>query len=88
MSNERNKTAAQAVARWMVAHTGLTGKMEQVEHVSGALGVGTVQARKYLRGVTAMTEARLVEACDRYGLAVSYRSASGWVCSVVEEGEE
>lgn len=88
MTNERNKTAAQAIARWMVAHTGLTGKMEQVEHVADSLGVGTVQARKYLRGVTAMTEARLVEACDRYGLAVWYSSATGWICSVVQEGEE
>ena len=81
---DRNATSAQAVARWLVAHTGLTARGEQIAHIADALNVGTVQARKYLAGTTAMTEARLTEACDCYGLSVWYSSATGWICSALE----
>ncbi len=85
--NDRNSTAAQAVARWLLDHAGLTGRMEQVQHIADSLGVGTVQARKYLSGAQTMTEARLVSACDRFGLRVSYDSATGWTVDEVSDAD-
>lgn len=85
--NDRNATAAQAVARWLVQNTGLTGRMELVQHIADSLGVGTVQARKYLSGAQTMTEARLVSACDRFGLRVNYDSATGWTVEEVSDAD-
>lgn len=85
MDTERNATAAQAVARWLVAHSALTGRMEQVQHVADSLGVGTVQTRNYLAARGPMTEPRLVDACNRFGLAVWYHPDTGWICSAIED---
>jgi len=84
---ERNATAAQAVARWLLDQASVTSRMKQVQLIADLLGVGVGQTRNYLSGAKTMTEARLVAACDLFGLRVTYDQATGWTVEEVSDAD-